>query len=144
MPQQPYTTTISGQPPQQLGKHTIAGRRPATLVNNPSTSATHKSTSFPAKKTLVMPPSRPTSQEICKYGVGCTNRSCGYSHPSPVATMESGMVLKTEACPEGLKCADKDCPYSHVSPAQSLGGYRSFDSLGIRDAESGTVAPFHR
>jgi len=43
-----------------------------------------------------------------------------------------------------LKCADKDCPYSHVSPAQSLGGCRSFDSLGIRDAESVTVAPFHR
>lgn len=66
-------------------------------------------------------PEKPTSAEICKFGIGCANKRCPYSHPSPVATESTGMVLRTESCPDGRGCKDADCPYSHISPAQVNG-----------------------
>merc|ERR1712225_62726 len=63
-------------------------------------------------------PKTPTSEELCKYGVDCRNAICGYSHPSPAATKDSGLVLSKEVCEKNLNCTDKDCPKSHVSPAQ--------------------------
>lgn len=66
-------------------------------------------------------PEKPTSAEICKFGIGCAVKRCPYSHPSPVATESTGMVLRTESCPDGKGCKDPDCPYSHVSPAQVNG-----------------------
>ncbi|KAK7057549.1 hypothetical protein R3P38DRAFT_2841681 [Favolaschia claudopus] len=62
-------------------------------------------------------PERPQSPTLCKYGLKCTNAHCRYSHPSPVATPESGVVLSNEACEKGKDCADKDCIKAHVSPA---------------------------
>ncbi|KAG2137265.1 hypothetical protein BD769DRAFT_1651329 [Suillus cothurnatus] len=62
-------------------------------------------------------PQRPQSPTLCKFGIKCTNSQCRYSHPSPVATAESGVVLSTEACEKGKDCKDKDCIKSHVSPA---------------------------
>lgn len=62
-------------------------------------------------------PERPQSPTLCKFGTKCTNSQCRYSHPSPVATAESGVVLSTEACEKGKDCKDKDCIKSHVSPA---------------------------
>ncbi|KAG1746489.1 hypothetical protein EDB19DRAFT_1905929 [Suillus lakei] len=62
-------------------------------------------------------PERPQSPTLCKFGIKCTNSQCRYSHPSPVATAESGVVLSTEACEKGKDCKDKDCIKSHVSPA---------------------------
>ena len=62
-------------------------------------------------------PERPQSPTLCKFGTKCTNSQCRYSHPSPVATTESGVVLSTEACEKGKDCKDKDCIKSHVSPA---------------------------
>ncbi|KAG2750851.1 hypothetical protein P692DRAFT_20952509 [Suillus brevipes Sb2] len=62
-------------------------------------------------------PERPQSPTLCKFGIKCTNSQCRYSHPSPVATAESGVVLSTDACEKGKDCKDKDCIKSHVSPA---------------------------
>jgi hypothetical protein len=109
--QQPAThgrRHISAQPQQKIGGHTISARPAGTVVGN---------------RTLVNEtmPEKPTSVEICKFGVGCTNKRCPYSHPSPVATQASGMVLRADACPNGKQCKDPDCPFSHVSPAQVNG-----------------------
>ncbi|KAJ7647663.1 hypothetical protein FB45DRAFT_975290 [Roridomyces roridus] len=62
-------------------------------------------------------PERPQSPTLCKFGLKCTNAHCRYSHPSPVATAESGVVLSNEACEKGKECQDKDCIKAHVSPA---------------------------
>jgi hypothetical protein len=62
-------------------------------------------------------PERPQSPTLCKFALKCTNAHCRYSHPSPVATAESGVVLSNEACANGKECKDKDCIKAHVSPA---------------------------
>ncbi|KAJ8696930.1 hypothetical protein PTI98_006753 [Pleurotus ostreatus] len=62
-------------------------------------------------------PERPQTPSLCKFGLKCTNAHCRYSHPSPVATPESGVVLSNEACENGKDCKDKDCIKAHVSPA---------------------------
>ncbi|KAM6502522.1 hypothetical protein JOM56_002499 [Amanita muscaria] len=62
-------------------------------------------------------PERPQSPTLCKFGLKCTNPNCRYSHPSPVATAESGVVLSNEACEKGKDCKDQDCIKAHVSPA---------------------------
>lgn len=66
----------------------------------------------------VVLPKKPELEAICKHGVECTKPQCGFSHPSPVATKESGLVLSSEACEKQLACEDPDCPKSHVSKAQ--------------------------
>ncbi|GAA6012532.1 hypothetical protein JCM11491_005421 [Sporobolomyces phaffii] len=63
-------------------------------------------------------PKKPELEAICKHGVDCTKPQCGFSHPSPVATKESGLVLSSDACDKQLTCQDPDCPKSHVSKAQ--------------------------
>lgn len=52
-------------------------------------------------------PDRPSSEELCKYGVDCKNAICKYSHPSPAATKESGLVLSKDVCEKNLDCDDK-------------------------------------
>ncbi|KAG2069646.1 hypothetical protein BDR04DRAFT_1055180 [Suillus decipiens] len=74
------------------------------------------SSNTPPKPAYALP-ERPQSPTLCKFGIKCTNSQCRYSHPSPVATAESGVVLSTEACEKGKDCKDKDCIKSHVSPA---------------------------
>ncbi|EJD08063.1 uncharacterized protein FOMMEDRAFT_138089 [Fomitiporia mediterranea MF3/22] len=63
------------------------------------------------------PPERPQSPSLCKFGLKCTNALCRYSHASPVATPESGVVLSNDPCEAGIECNDKDCIKAHVSPA---------------------------
>jgi len=70
----------------------------------------------------VAPPTRPLSPTLCKFGVRCTNATCRYSHPSPIATSESGVVLSSDACEAGANCEDADCVKGHVSPAVKKGG----------------------
>ncbi|THH33030.1 hypothetical protein EUX98_g1148 [Antrodiella citrinella] len=62
-------------------------------------------------------PERPQSPTLCKFGLKCTNPLCRWSHPSPVATTESGVVLSNDPCENGKNCKDKDCIKAHVSPA---------------------------
>lgn len=86
---------------------------PAIVAPTPIT----PSTSSGSTRSGFVPPARPQSPTLCKFGTKCTNPVCRYSHPSPVATAESGVVLSTEACEKGKDCKDKDCVKSHVSPA---------------------------
>lgn len=74
-----------------------------------------------ALKTTGAIPDRPLSTALCKFGVGCSNARCTYSHPSPVADEKSGMVLSEEACEAGKDCKDPECIKSHVSPAAANG-----------------------
>ncbi|PSR73766.1 hypothetical protein PHLCEN_2v10410 [Hermanssonia centrifuga] len=60
-----------------------------------------------------VPPDRPLSPTLCKFGLKCTNAVCRWSHPSPVATPESGVVLSNEPCENGKNCKDKDCVKAH-------------------------------
>ena len=57
-------------------------------------------------KPPVVLPKKPELEAICKHGVECTKPTCGFSHPSPVATKESGLVLSSEACDKQLSCQD--------------------------------------
>lgn len=68
-----------------------------------------------------VPPERPQSPTLCKFALKCSNPLCRYSHPSPVATPESGVVLSNDACEAGKDCKDKDCIKAHVSPAVANG-----------------------
>ena len=69
------------------------------------------------QRSTYIPPERPQSPTLCKFSLKCTNPSCRYSHPSPVATQESGIVLSNDPCEQGRDCKDKDCVKAHVSPA---------------------------
>lgn len=96
----------------------IAAPTPALAVppsSTPSTAGVLSSGSQP--RTGFVLPERPQSPTLCKFALKCTNAHCRYSHPSPVATAESGMVLSNEACEKGKDCKDKDCIKAHVSPA---------------------------
>lgn len=107
------------QPPQQRSHQ---GRKP-----------------YAKKEPYIAPvpiPSKPVSEQICKHGIKCTKPTCPFSHPSPVATESSGIVLSSEACEAQLSCTDmvrlvvlsrstisnlfrlQDCSKSHVSVAQ--------------------------
>jgi nuclear polyadenylated RNA-binding protein NAB2 len=70
----------------------------------------------PARPNFAVP-ERPQSPTLCKFSLKCTNPHCRWSHPSPVATPESGVVLSNEACEQGKDCKDKDCIKGHISPA---------------------------
>ncbi|KAH9944768.1 hypothetical protein B0H21DRAFT_745748 [Amylocystis lapponica] len=79
----------------------------------PTTSAQGQAQTRPG----FVPPERPQSPTLCKYALKCTNPTCRYSHPSPVATAESGVVLSNDPCEKGKDCKDRDCIKAHVSPA---------------------------
>lgn len=66
---------------------------------------------------------KPTDPTLCKFSLGCSNPQCPYSHPSPVATPETALVLSTEPCELQRKCKDPDCLKSHVSPASVTGEF---------------------
>lgn len=103
-------TTLAAEPPQPVPVvapvPTLAQRAP------PVTPATPQPQRIPYAL-----PERPQSPTLCKFGTKCTHSQCRFSHPSPVATAESGVVLSTDACEKGRDCNDKDCIKSHVSPA---------------------------
>ncbi|KAI6046459.1 hypothetical protein EDC04DRAFT_3006885 [Pisolithus marmoratus] len=61
-------------------------------------------------------PARPLSPTLCKFGTKCTNSQCRFSHPSPVATAESGVVLSTEACEKGKECQDRTVSNRMLAP----------------------------
>ncbi|KAF7362224.1 hypothetical protein MVEN_00568600 [Mycena venus] len=68
----------------------IVAPTPAPAAPNPVPAATGGLTGF-------VLPERPQSPTLCKFGLKCTNAHCRYSHASPVATPESGVVLSNEA-----------------------------------------------
>ncbi|GAA5923203.1 uncharacterized protein JCM15063_003569 [Sporobolomyces koalae] len=97
----------------------------------------HNSAAAPA----VALPKKPENEAICKHGVDCTKPPCGFSHPSPVATKESGLVLSSESCDKQLSCQDPDCPKSHVSKAQKNASASTVASSASAPAGASTSAP---
>lgn len=61
----------------------------------------------PKPQKAVPLPTKPEQEQICKHATECSKPPCPYSHPSPVATKESGLVLSSEACEKQLDCQDK-------------------------------------
>ncbi|KDQ55234.1 hypothetical protein JAAARDRAFT_196086 [Jaapia argillacea MUCL 33604] len=97
------------------------------VAPTPKPASTTPTTTTPSRTGFV-PPDRPQSPTLCKFSLKCTNPLCRYSHPSPVATTESGVVLSNDPCEAGRECKDKDCVKGHVSPAV-LNGTSLFYSL---------------
>jgi hypothetical protein len=52
-------------------------------------------------------PKEPTEDNVCKFATECKNPYCKFSHPSPVATKESGIVVSSEKCEKQLNCDNK-------------------------------------
>ncbi|KAF9012508.1 hypothetical protein BDQ17DRAFT_1344035 [Cyathus striatus] len=97
---------------------TVAAPTPVSHAAVPAQSAAAlASGGSTVQRTLYVLPERPQSPTLCKFGLKCTNAHCRYSHPSPVATPESGVVLSNDPCEKGKDCKDKDCIKAHVSPA---------------------------
>jgi hypothetical protein len=97
---------------------TVVAPTPVVAGAPPSVSPSPASQARPG----FVPPERPQSPTLCKFGLKCTNAVCRYSHPSPVATPESGVVLSNDPCEKGINCTDADCVKGHVSPAIKTGG----------------------
>lgn len=73
--------------------------------SHPSNSHSKPTLPAPQPKSVVLP-TKPEQEQICKHATECTKPPCPYSHPSPVATKESGLVLSSEACEQQLECKD--------------------------------------
>ncbi|EJF57536.1 hypothetical protein BD309DRAFT_970550 [Dichomitus squalens] len=100
--------------PQPVASILPSKSAPSTLVTPiPITPTSSMGSARPG----FVPPERPQSPTLCKFALKCTNPVCRYSHPSPVATAESGIVLSNDPCENGKDCKDKDCIKAHVSPA---------------------------
>lgn len=121
IPSSSEASTSNAAAPSQALKIVAPTPTTATAPINPSSSATSvlssASTTQSQQRSGFVLPERPQSPTLCKFGLKCTNAHCRYSHPSPVATAESGVVLSNEACDKGKDCKDKDCIKAHVSPA---------------------------
>ncbi|KAM0756619.1 hypothetical protein T439DRAFT_321320 [Meredithblackwellia eburnea MCA 4105] len=105
--QQPFSNNNQQKRPQQNGHFPGGPGRPnAGAPQNQNQQQQHQNATIPTK---------PLEEQICKHGVDCTRPTCPYSHPSPVATKDSGLVLSSEPCEKQLNCEDADCPKSHIS-----------------------------
>lgn len=108
----------AAQPPPIAPAPAIVAPTPVPApVAAPAPPITPSTSSSSQTRPAFIPPERPQSPTLCKFSLKCTNPLCRYSHPSPVATPESGVVLSNEACEKGKDCKDKDCIKAHVSPA---------------------------
>lgn len=103
--------------PQAMAATSQTQAKAAPLVAAQAPITITPSSSVGSVRPGFVPPERPQSPTLCKFGPKCTNPMCRYSHPSPVATPESGMVLSNDPCENGKDCKDKDCIKAHVSPA---------------------------
>ena len=114
-------------PVAPVSQPVIAAPVPTPAPALPSNATPSINSTTPTRSGFV-PPERPQSPTLCKFGLKCTNAHCRFSHPSPVATAESGVVLSNEACEQGKNCKDKDCIKAHISPAALItpGNSQSF------------------
>lgn len=97
--------------------HSEAAQTPTVAAPTPVLAAPSPVVANTTGRDGFVPPERPQSPTLCKFGLKCTNPVCRWSHPSPVATPESGVVLSNDPCENGKNCKDKDCIKAHVSPA---------------------------
>jgi len=120
--QQPQPPVQASAGPQQNG----ASSSGAPFKPTPGASSSLSAGAATFQPTIYVQ-DKPASTTICKHGVKCNNARCRDSHPSPVATAESGVVLSTEVCdkgPGGSECKDQDCTKSHISPAATKPGLK--------------------
>ena len=110
----PSSESIAPEPPVIA---TPAPTNPAPVAGPPAATPVAVGIPVPPQRLAYAIPERPQSPTLCKFGLKCTNAHCRYSHPSPVATAESGVVLSNDPCEKGRDCKDKDCIRAHVSPA---------------------------
>ncbi|KZS88274.1 hypothetical protein SISNIDRAFT_552712 [Sistotremastrum niveocremeum HHB9708] len=121
-PPLPTPSNAPGQTPVPNGTANGAANANggARLVHPRPQPHTSRPTATHQPQVPVTIPSRPPSPSLCKFATTCTNSHCRFTHPSPVATPESGVVLSSEICDKGRggsECNDKDCTKSHVGPA---------------------------
>lgn len=122
-------------PPRQPNEDPTSVVAPAPVVAGPIPTAAPQIThSTSESRPGFNPPERPQSPTLCKFALKCTNPSCRYSHPSPVATPESGVVLSNDPCENGKNCKDKDCIRAHVSPAvlKATGKFGALSPIHVR------------
>lgn len=125
----PTQTQVQPQPPSEIATQPFEPSVPI-VAPTPIPASTQQPPPVHQQRIPYVLPERPQSPTLCKFGTKCTNSQCRYSHPSPVATAESGVVLSTDACEQGKECKDKDCIKSHVSPAVNVPGMqKSFSCL---------------
>ena len=125
------TESVSSDGPPPPAPQLVEAPAPTSIPTVAPTPATPQ----PTRLNFAVP-ERPQSPTLCKFSLKCTNPHCRWSHPSPVATPESGMVLSNEPCEQGKDCKDKDCIKSHISPAAvnpALGMLHTFQSLSDPD-----------
>ncbi|EJT96742.1 hypothetical protein DACRYDRAFT_97521 [Dacryopinax primogenitus] len=113
------------------GGSTQAGQTRNDLVETPALAPPVAPTPAPVVAPAPAPALKPTPAPVspatlttipgtlCKFGLKCTNPMCHYAHPSPVATVESGLVLSEEICPDGKNCKNPECVRVHPSPANA-------------------------
>ncbi|KAL4248294.1 hypothetical protein ABKN59_006681 [Abortiporus biennis] len=107
-------SVLTSNEPAPSPAPTVVAPTPQPAVSTPLTAS---APAFQPAKPSFVAPERPQSPTLCKFGLKCTNPLCRYSHPSPVATAESGVVLSNDPCEAGKNCKDKDCIKAHVSPS---------------------------
>ncbi|KAG9312120.1 hypothetical protein JVU11DRAFT_7407 [Chiua virens] len=118
----PTQTEVQPQLPSETNATQPAEPSVSIVAPKPIPASTQQPAPTQQQRIPYALPERPQSPTLCKFGTKCTNPHCRYSHPSPVATAESGVVLSTEVCEKGKDCKDKDCIKSHVSPAVNAPG----------------------
>ncbi|TCD64561.1 hypothetical protein EIP91_003919 [Steccherinum ochraceum] len=110
--------TPANRPSEATSSAAVAAPAPAPVaVAAPIAAPTPSQAGVAQARPGFVAPERPQSPTLCKFGLKCTNPICRWSHPSPVATPESGVVLSNDPCENGKNCKDKDCIKAHVSPA---------------------------
>ena len=118
----PTQTQVQPQPPSETNTTQPVEPSLPILAPTPTPASVQQLPHVQQQRIPYTLPERPQSPTLCKFGTKCTNSQCRYSHPSPVATAESGVVLSADACEKGKDCKDKDCIKSHVSPAVNAPG----------------------
>ncbi|KAF9819558.1 hypothetical protein IEO21_02022 [Rhodonia placenta] len=102
----PVTDAGQASPPPPAAAPAVVAPTPTPVpIVAPVIASTSSSSSIASQqRTGFVPPHRPQSPTLCKFNLKCTNPLCRYSHPSPVATAESGVVLSNDPCEAGLQC----------------------------------------
>ncbi|EED85393.1 predicted protein [Postia placenta Mad-698-R] len=101
----PMTDAGQASPPPPAAAPAVVAPTPTPVpIVAPVIASTSSSSSIASQqRTGFVPPQRPQSPTLCKFNLKCSNPLCRYSHPSPVATAESGVVLSNDPCEAGLQ-----------------------------------------
>ncbi|KAK9479283.1 hypothetical protein V1514DRAFT_328946, partial [Lipomyces japonicus] len=79
--------------------------------------------------------------QLCKYGIKCSNPSCAFAHPTPANG--NALILRKENCEEGNGCHDPNCDKTHPSPASLLSEERQQENKEAFLLRSLEACKFH-